>query len=393
LEEVSPRWETPLVGALTLGTSGIQLHAGEVRAYIAQESTSGEVEAWVEAKRTADDMEDMITVAGSRDTMGKRQARQVSYPRAGGGAGESPGGRPRVNFDADEEVIMRESPPMAESPGTLDYSPGPQEQEEDSESEEEAQKKTRRASRKAGTQRARRVPIKLWSEAQPEKMVDKILDQPIDRITMRELLGLSPDLLAEIWGVRRFPPFNKAAIPAMQATDMGAEAMAVAAEITEDKGKGKARLEAHTCGLPRGRRPAGGLRVLYACASPQFILGRPWERLARAQYDNRDDGSLYISITSLDSRRRAVFCAADEHSERNRDRVRIMHLESPAEVSGSSNVVHCRVISCDPLPRYYVRFTDGKEELVWEEEAMSGEVVTGTDMEGGKGVWDCFSGV
>ena len=32
LEEVSPRWETPLVGALTLGTSGIQLHAGEVRA-------------------------------------------------------------------------------------------------------------------------------------------------------------------------------------------------------------------------------------------------------------------------------------------------------------------------------------------------------------------------
>src|SRR5436853_2041524 len=278
LEEVSPRWETPLVGALTLGTSGIQLHAGEVRAYVAQGCTSGEVEAWVEAKWTADDMEDTITVAGARDRRRKRQAREVSYPRAGGGAGESSGGSLWVSFDADEEVIMRESPPMAESPGTLDYSPGPQEQEEDSESEEEVQKKTRRASRKAGTQRARRVPIKLRSEAQPEKMVDKILDQPIDHITMRELLGLSPDLLAEIWGVRRFLPFNKAAILATQATDMVAEGMAVAAGITEDKGKGKARLEAHTYGLPRGRRPAGGLRVLYACASPT-VMGKIEGRL------------------------------------------------------------------------------------------------------------------
>ena len=168
---------------------------------------------------------------------------------------------------------MWDSPPMAESPGTLDYSPGPQEQEEDSESEEEAQKKTRRASRKAGTQRARRVPIKLRSEAQPEKMVDKILDQPIDRITMRELLGLSPDLLAEIWGVHRFPPFNKAAIPARQATDMGAEVMPAAAEITEDKGKGKALLEEHMCGLPRNHWPAGGLRVLYACTS-RTVMGK-----------------------------------------------------------------------------------------------------------------------
>ena len=94
-------------------------------------------------------------VAGASDTMQKRQVQEVSYPRAGGGAGESSGGRPRVSFDADEEVIMQESPSMAESPGTLDYSPGLQEQEEDSESEEEAQKKTWGASRKGGTQQAR----------------------------------------------------------------------------------------------------------------------------------------------------------------------------------------------------------------------------------------------
>src|SRR5437588_4681924 len=41
LEEVSPRWDTPLVGALTLGMSGIQLHAGEVRAYVAQSLRAG----------------------------------------------------------------------------------------------------------------------------------------------------------------------------------------------------------------------------------------------------------------------------------------------------------------------------------------------------------------
>ena len=35
LEEVSLHWEAPLVGALTLGMSRIQLHAGEVRAYVA----------------------------------------------------------------------------------------------------------------------------------------------------------------------------------------------------------------------------------------------------------------------------------------------------------------------------------------------------------------------
>ena len=108
-------------------------------------------------------------------------------------------------------------------------------------------------------------------------MVDKILDQPIDRITVRELLGLSPDLLSEIWGVRRFPPINRAAIPATQTTGVGAEVRTTAAETTEgdrkSKGKEKAWLEAHTCGLPRARRPVGSLQVLYACASPT-VMGK-----------------------------------------------------------------------------------------------------------------------
>jgi len=48
----------------------------------------------------------------------------------------------------------------------------------------------------------RKVPVNLCAEAEPEKMVNKILNQNIDGITVREVLGLSPDLLREVWGVR-----------------------------------------------------------------------------------------------------------------------------------------------------------------------------------------------
>ena len=65
------------------------------------------------------------------------------------------------------------------------------------------------------------MPIKLRAEAQPERMVDKILDQAIDKITVRELVGLSPDLLRDIWGIWRLPLLNKTTIPSTQAADIG----------------------------------------------------------------------------------------------------------------------------------------------------------------------------
>ena len=55
-----------------------------------------------------------------------------------------------------------------------------------------------RKASQTGVQQRWKVPIKLRMEAEPERMVDKILDQPIDRITVRELLGLSPDLPCKI---------------------------------------------------------------------------------------------------------------------------------------------------------------------------------------------------
>jgi hypothetical protein len=100
-------------------------------------------------------------------------------------------------------------------------------------------------------------------------------------------------------------------------------------------------------------------------ASQYFIPGRPWERRAQAQYDNRDDRSLYISITSTDNKRRAIFCAVAEHSEWNRDRVRILRLEDPLEGKdrGLSGVAGCRFGSGDATPCYSLSFLDGNEEM------------------------------
>ena len=243
----------------------------------------------------------------------------------------------------------------------------------ESEAEQPQPKKTRKA-RKTGVQQGRKVPIKLRAEAQPERMVDKILDQPIDRITVRELLGLSPDLLREIWGIRRLPPLNKTTIPSTQAADIG-----LGATVATTSAKGPEDLQ----GVRVEVRTIRGLKELYTCASPtvmgkikgklrvkmlidsgsemcvmsrdlyerakgllpvdmeirwsigsanstmdkvfgvchsvavevggiqipvpvfilevalqELILGRTWDRLVRAQYNNWQDGSLYISIMS-----------------------------------------------------------------------------------------------
>ena len=54
-------------------------------------------------------------------------------------------------------------------------------------------------------------------------------------------------------------------------------------------------------------------------AAQNLILGQPWERKVRAKYDNRDDGSLYITISTPDDQRRVVFCAVGKSNKRNRD--------------------------------------------------------------------------
>jgi hypothetical protein len=49
-----------------------------------------------------------------------------------------------------------------------------------------------------------------------------------------------------------------------------------------------------------------------------LILGRPWERVVRAQFINENDGSLTVRIRSADGRRIINFCASSSNHERNR---------------------------------------------------------------------------
>ena len=68
----------------------------------------------------------------------------------------------------------------------------------------------------------------------------------------------------------------------------------------------------------------GGIEVPIHCfvvdtPQPKLILGRPWERTARAKTDNRDDGSLWYKVYSPDGRRMVEFCAVRPDNPRNRE--------------------------------------------------------------------------
>ena len=126
-------------------------------------------------------------------------------------------------------------------------------------------KKTRRA-RKTGVQPGRKVPIKLRPEAQPERMVNKILDKPSDRIMVRELLVLSLALLREIWGICRLPPLNKTTIPSSQAADISFGATVATTSV---EGPESLLVE----GVRVDVRTIMGLKELYACAS-STVMGK-----------------------------------------------------------------------------------------------------------------------
>jgi len=50
-----------------------------------------------------------------------------------------------------------------------------------------------------------------------------------------------------------------------------------------------------------------------------LILGRPWERLMRAEYFNEEEGSLRVIIRQPDGLRKVSFIAAPGNHERNRE--------------------------------------------------------------------------
>ena len=53
----------------------------------------------------------------------------------------------------------------------------------------------------------------------------------------------------------------------------------------------------------------------------EFIFGRMWDHLGSTQHVSRRDGSQYISITPLDNRGKATFCAVADRIDCDRDGV------------------------------------------------------------------------
>ena len=377
--------DATVIPAITQG--GPVLEVGEVRAYLALQDVDGNTTGWIETKRGVDDIEESITLDQGERILRKRQ-KQNQYP----GVGTRSRPRPMV-----EDVEDKDEHRLIEAPVEIEIDedePDALNKEKETEAEKWTKKRVPRKEREI--QPGRKVPVQLRSEAEPEKMVNKILNQNIDGITVREVLGLSPDLLKELWGVKRFPALKGAAhVPATSGekaqTDLperhthlianrltrGNERVLVekhlyacASPMVMGKLEGAKRVKmlidsgSEMCVMSKRLRDelqdelpidrdvawsigsasatrdqvygvchsvsvnVGGVEVdvpifVLEEAAQNLILGRPWERKVRAQYDNRDDGSLYITISTPDDQRRVVFCAVGKSDERNRDRARI----------------------------------------------------------------------
>ena len=99
----------------------------------------------------------------------------------------------------------------------------------------------------------------------------------------------------------------------------------------------------------------------------------------RAQHNNRQDGSLYISITSLDDRKKATFCAVADSTDRNRDKVRILRLEDDAsgETSVGASLGNSRTIGGDAGKCSVVKMIEGNEYGEYCEEGRATDRVIG----------------
>ena len=204
--------EAPMTPAYKGTWGGAPLKVGEVRSYLALQDKDGATTGWIETKRGADEMNDSITL--DTDYYRKR-AKQNTYPTTRG----SPRATVEDVSDDEDDVGHSVTPPITQL-GVQE----PREAEDEEmvvlepnvpeTGESQAPKKRRGSTAREAAQAGRRVPVKLRSEAEPEKMVDKILNQSVDGITVREVSGLSPDLLRELWGVKRLPAL-KGSIPAV----------------------------------------------------------------------------------------------------------------------------------------------------------------------------------
>ena len=80
----------------------------------------------------------------------------------------------------------------------------------------------------------------------------------------------------------------------------------------------------------------GGVEVkvpvfIMSDSNQDLLLGRPWARMARANFNNEDDGSYTCRIKSPDGRRIVQFCAAKADNPRNRSFARDADGSFPTE--------------------------------------------------------------
>jgi hypothetical protein len=101
--------------------------------------------------------------------------------------------------------------------------------------------------------------------------------------------------------------------------------------------------------------------VVYRLGSAELTLGRPWERMVRAQKENMDDGSYRYTIRSPDGRRIVEFLAVPAQHERNREFVRMGTKPNVRSVTGDLNVRGAaEVVQSAPSSRSTTGWAGGK---------------------------------
>jgi len=218
---------------------------------------------------------------------------------------------------------------------------------------------------------------KMWSTLRESVNIGELSKRtwvaPVPGFIVRELLSISPDLIQQWFGVKMVPPLKgkepdahaysikwKEAMRKLYAwaspkckgrvdetefemlIDSGAELCLMSREVFEEldlpidlavdwsvgsanSQKTKAYGICHEVPVTVGGIMARCRFFVLDNLSQDIILGRPWERLVRAEHDNQDDGSCFTTIHD-ERGNAATFCSVPAHHERNRSEARFFEL-------------------------------------------------------------------
>ena len=222
----------------------------------------------------------------------------------------------------------------------------------------------------------------LWESVNLYELSKKTLDAPVPGVTLRGLLSISPDLIQQWFGIKRVPPLSKdkpyaqinsakwkdslkklyacaspkfkgligdTEIKLQMMIDSGAELCLMSKDTLKELDI-PVDLEVYwMVGAANSQRTkvygichdvpvsVGGITTrckffVMENLSQDVILSRPWARVVRAKYDNRDDGSCNTTISDEEGNP-ATFCSLSSNHERNRTKARHMCQQAGKEQS------------------------------------------------------------